>query len=433
MSSATSELLPDPATPVTHVSTPFGIRTVRLRRLLVVAFSMRNASSKVRRPRHGDLVVQGARCRGVAAQQVVETAAEDQLAAGVAGARADVDDPVRRADDRRVVLDDEHRVAVVAQPAEHGDEVIDVPRMESHGRLVQDVDEIDEVAVELPGHPHPLALAAGQRRHAAVERQVADADVDQVSEGPAYPGDQRRDHVADRFVVVPRDELLEHAVQLRQLAVDEPANGPAARQLQRARRGVEPNPTAIGARPLGEQPPIGLLAGARDLVLVLVDVQPLELAGDAFEGPLVRRALVDLLDPHVVRPQQALPLGRGEPAQRLAGRDDLGLDDLPPVPLADVVGGVADGALLDAPVEVEQLVDVDCDALAEALAGGAHAVGMIEREAVRPADERPAAAREEHPQVGVDLEGRPAGTPKQRWSVRSWRASFLSLLKLVWV
>ena len=37
MSSAASELLPDPATPVTHVSTPFGIRTVRLRRLLVVA------------------------------------------------------------------------------------------------------------------------------------------------------------------------------------------------------------------------------------------------------------------------------------------------------------------------------------------------------------------------------------------------------------
>ncbi len=50
MRSATSELLPDPATPVTHLSTPFGIRTQRLRRLLDVAFSMRNASSKVRRP-----------------------------------------------------------------------------------------------------------------------------------------------------------------------------------------------------------------------------------------------------------------------------------------------------------------------------------------------------------------------------------------------
>ena len=36
-----ASLLPDPATPVKHVSTPFGIRTVRLRRLLDIAFSMR--------------------------------------------------------------------------------------------------------------------------------------------------------------------------------------------------------------------------------------------------------------------------------------------------------------------------------------------------------------------------------------------------------
>ena len=114
------------------------------------------------------------------------------------------------------------------------------------------------------GHLHPLALAAGQRRHAAVERQVADADVDQVPERPAHPGDQRRDDVADRFVVAPREEFLEHAVQLRQLALDQPADGPAARQLHRARRGVEPNAAAIGARPLGEQPPIRLLARARD-------------------------------------------------------------------------------------------------------------------------------------------------------------------------
>ena len=210
----------------------------------VVGRRVLDAERVVERPaaaaRRGDPVVQGARCRGVGAQQAVETSGEDHLAAVVAGAGADIDDPVRRADDRRVVLDDEHRVAVIPQAVEHGDEVIDVPRMEPHGRLVQDVDEIDEVAVELPGHLHPLALAAGQRRHAAVERQVADADVDKVPERPAHPGDQRPDDVADRFVVVPREEFLEHAVQLRQLALDQPADGPAARELHRARRGVEP-------------------------------------------------------------------------------------------------------------------------------------------------------------------------------------------------
>ena len=83
------------------------------------------------------------RCRCAAGRRDVP--GEDYLAAAVAGTGADVDDPVRRADDRRVVLDDEHRVAVIPQAMEHGDEVIDVPRVEPHGRLVQDVDEIDEV------------------------------------------------------------------------------------------------------------------------------------------------------------------------------------------------------------------------------------------------------------------------------------------------
>ena len=46
---------------------------------------------------------------------------------------------------------------------------------------------------------------------------------------------------------------------------------------------------------------------------------------------------------------------------------------------------------------------------------------MIEREAVRPADERPAAAREEHPQVGVDSVTVPTVlrllAPRRFWSI----------------
>ena len=42
---------------------------------------------------------------------------------------------------------------------------------------------------------------------------------------------------------------------------------------------LKPEAAAVGARPLREQPPIRLLAGTRNLVLVLVDVQPLELEG----------------------------------------------------------------------------------------------------------------------------------------------------------
>ena len=48
-------------------------------------------------------------------------------------------------------------------------EVIDVPRMEPHGRLVQDVDEIDEVAVELPG---PSSQAERERSQESTDLGV---------------------------------------------------------------------------------------------------------------------------------------------------------------------------------------------------------------------------------------------------------------------
>ena len=346
---------------------------------------------------------QRARRGAVGPQQVVEPAREDHLAPAVAGAGADVDHPVGGADDGGVVLDHEHRVALVAQAAQHGDEVVDVARMEPDGRLVEDVDEVDEVAVELARHLDPLALAARERRHPAVERQVADADVDQVPERPPHPRDEGLDDLADRCVVVVAGEVPERPVQLRQLALDEAADGPAAGQLHRQRGGVQPGAAAIRAGPLAEQPPVRLPRHLRNLVLVLVDVQPLELAGHPVEGPFVGLALVHLPDEQAVGPEQPPHLGLAEPPERLVRRDHPGADDLAPVPLADGVARVPDGALLDAPVAVEQRVDVDADALAQALARRAHAVGMVEREAVRPADVRPPATREQHPQVGVDL------------------------------
>ena len=153
MSSATSELLPDPATPVTHVSTLRRYPDGDVAQVVGAGFRdvERVAESPAAPSRPTRLAPQGARRRAARALQAGQAPREDHLAAAVAGAGADVDDPVGRADDRGVVLDHEHRVALVAQPVEHGDEVVDVPRMEPDGGLVEDVDEVDEVAVELAG------------------------------------------------------------------------------------------------------------------------------------------------------------------------------------------------------------------------------------------------------------------------------------------
>ena len=72
--------------------------------------------------------------------QVGGRALEDDPAAVVAGAGAEVDDPVGVRHHRLVVLDDDHRLAGVDQPVEQAEQLLDVGEVQAGGRLVEDVD-----------------------------------------------------------------------------------------------------------------------------------------------------------------------------------------------------------------------------------------------------------------------------------------------------
>src|SRR5690606_19463945 len=76
---------------------------------------------------------------GLAAGEVLGGAAEDDLAAEVAGARSEVDDVVGGADGVLVVLDDEDGVAEVAQVLEGANEALVVALVEADAGLVEDV------------------------------------------------------------------------------------------------------------------------------------------------------------------------------------------------------------------------------------------------------------------------------------------------------
>src|SRR5215831_9375905 len=88
-----SELLPEPATPVTTQSTPSGMSTLTSRRLCWVA------------------------CRICSW-------------------------PVGKRDGGRLVLDDQHRVALVPQPQQQVVHPLDVVRMQPDGGLVEDVRDV---------------------------------------------------------------------------------------------------------------------------------------------------------------------------------------------------------------------------------------------------------------------------------------------------
>ena len=181
--SLTSELLPEPQTPVTHdEQRPAGIATSMFLRLLWRApRTVRN------RPSAGLAFVRGSRspalparyCAGEALARLRQRRRASPAATIspplTPGPGPEIDEPVGRAHRVLVVLDDDHGVAQVAQPLQGGDQAVVVARVQADRRLVEDVEHADQPAADLAGQADALGLAAGERRRRAVERQVVQA------------------------------------------------------------------------------------------------------------------------------------------------------------------------------------------------------------------------------------------------------------------
>ena len=187
---------------------------------------------------HRRAVVQVAPGQRAAGPQPFERPLEDHLAAGGPGAGTQVDDMVGDGDDLGLVLDDEHRVALVAQPQQQAVHPGDVVRMEPDRGLVEDVRDVGQRRAEVADHPRALGLAARQRARRPVEREIAQPDLDERVERVLEAGEQRRDR---RLVQAaqPRGEIVE----LHRAGVGDvdPVD------LRRPGRLVEPGAAAVGA------------------------------------------------------------------------------------------------------------------------------------------------------------------------------------------
>ena len=105
---------------------------------------------------------------------------DDDAAAGRAGFRAEVDDPVRRLDHVEIVLDDDHRVAEIDEPIQHFEQLVNVVEVQAGRRLIEDVQRASRAGPsQFGGELDALRLAAGQRRRRLTERQIIEADVGQ--------------------------------------------------------------------------------------------------------------------------------------------------------------------------------------------------------------------------------------------------------------
>src|SRR5919106_3346432 len=107
---------------------------------------------------------------GAGGDEVGRCALEDDPAAVVASAGAEVDDPVGVRHDPLVLLDADDRLAGVDEPVEQAEQLLDVGEVEAGGRLVQHVDAA--LLGHVGGQLEPLPLAAGQRGQRLAEAQV---------------------------------------------------------------------------------------------------------------------------------------------------------------------------------------------------------------------------------------------------------------------
>ena len=129
---------------------------------------------------------------GAAGPQPVDGALEHDLATARARAGAEIDDVVGDVDRLRLVLDDQHGVALVAQLQQRVVHPRDVVRVQPDRRLVEHVGHVGERRPELADHLGALRLAARQRARRPVEREVAQPDLHERVQGLPQRLQQRR-------------------------------------------------------------------------------------------------------------------------------------------------------------------------------------------------------------------------------------------------
>ena len=110
-------------------------------------------------------------------EDLVDGALGHHFPTEAAGARTEVDDMISRPDRVLVVLHDDHGVAEVAKALQRAKQPLVVALVQADARLVENVEHAHEPRPDLGCQADALHLAAGERRGAAPQREVVEADV----------------------------------------------------------------------------------------------------------------------------------------------------------------------------------------------------------------------------------------------------------------
>ena len=108
---------------------------------------------------------------------LVDRPLEDDATAVRACTRPDFDEVVGGPQDARVVVDDDNGIPIGEELTDDRQDAVNVGGVQADGRLVENVEDPSRLVAHGTGELHALALAVGQRRGCAVERQVGQAEL----------------------------------------------------------------------------------------------------------------------------------------------------------------------------------------------------------------------------------------------------------------
>ena len=182
-------------------------------------FRPRDGSSRARRPNR-TLAPEVCACQRPVSvlEQTSGRTLVNHVPPVLAGARAEIDDVVRRADRFLVVLDHHHGVAEIAKPRKGGEQRAIVTLVQTDGRLVEHVQNTGKVRPDLRRQPDALPLAARQRRRASRQRQIAHTHVVEKVQAVA---DLAEDAAGDQCLPIGELQVVEHANRLADREVHE--------------------------------------------------------------------------------------------------------------------------------------------------------------------------------------------------------------------
>ena len=115
--------------------------------------------------------------------QIFHRSLRDHRSAGRAGVGSHFDHPVRMRQDLRVVVHEDHRIAVRRQVVHDAGQSLEIVGMQADRRLIQHIEDARRPVSHRSRQLYALPLAGGERGSCPVQSQVAQSEVHQAHRG----------------------------------------------------------------------------------------------------------------------------------------------------------------------------------------------------------------------------------------------------------